>query len=164
MWQVTLAARPEAGLRWNTTGINPKEGAVYDGSPIEIDGRQKTTLYVYAAKGGVSAQRTFTLDAVGAQKTIDENRPTKAKRDFQFASKGEVLRVVRAAKGKMVSEQRAERGTGFPHLDNFLGAIRTGEPVAARSCMLTEPPSPSARRSTAIVYARGRAAVGAHSE
>ncbi len=100
MWEVTLAARPEAELRWNTTGINPKEGTVYDGAPIEIDGRQKTTLYVYAEKGGVSAQRTFTLDAVGAKKTIDDNRPTKAKRDFQFASKGEVLRVVRASKGK----------------------------------------------------------------
>ena len=100
MWQITLAARPKADLRWNTTGINPKEGTVYDGSPIEIDGRQKTTLYVYAEKGGVSAQRNFTLDAVGAKKTIDDNRPTKVKRDFQFASKAEVLRVVRASKGK----------------------------------------------------------------
>jgi hypothetical protein len=100
MWQVTLVARPEAELRWNTTGINPKDGAVYDGELIEIDGSQRTTLYVYAEKGGVSAQRTFTLDAVGAKKTIDDNRPTKAKRDFQFASKGEVLRVVRASKGK----------------------------------------------------------------
>lgn len=100
MWQVTLAARPEAELRWNTTGINPRDGTVYDGTPIEIDGSQKTTLYVYAEKGGVTAQRNFTLDAVGAKKTIDDNRPTKAKRDFQFASKGEVLRVVRASKGK----------------------------------------------------------------
>ena len=100
MWQVTLEARPEAELRWNTTGINPKEGSVYDGGPIEIDGRQKTTLFVYAEKGGVSAQRNFTLDAVGANKTIDDNRPTKVKRDFQFASKGEVLRVVGASKGK----------------------------------------------------------------
>lgn len=100
MWKVTLSARPEAELRWNTTGINPKQGTVYDGNPIEIDGSQKTTLYVYAEKGGVSAQRTFTLDAVGAKKTIDDNRPTTAKRDFQFASKGEVLRVMRATKGK----------------------------------------------------------------
>ena len=100
MWQITLAARPEADLRWNTTGINPKEGTVYDGSPIEIDGRQKTTLYVYAERGGVSAKRNFTLDAVGAKKTIDDNRPAKVKRDFQFSSKGEVLRVVRASKGK----------------------------------------------------------------
>ena len=100
MWQITLAARPEADLRWNTTGINPKEGTVYDGSPIEIDGRQKTTLYVYAERGGVSAQRNFTLDAVGAKKTIDDNRPAKVKRDFQFTSKGEVLRVLRASKGK----------------------------------------------------------------
>ena len=100
MWQVTLVARPEAELRWNTTGINPKEGTVYDGSPIEVDGRQKTTLYVYAENGGVSARRNFTLEAVGAKKTIDDNRPTKVKRDFQFATKGEVLRVVRASKGK----------------------------------------------------------------
>jgi hypothetical protein len=54
MWQVTLAARPEAELRWNTTGINPKDGQAYDGNPIEIDGGQKTTLYVYAVKGGVN--------------------------------------------------------------------------------------------------------------
>ena len=100
MWQVTLAARPEAELRWNTTGINPKEGTVYDGSPIKVDGRQKTTLYVYAENGGVSARRNFTLEAVGAKKTIDDNRPTKVKQDFQFPAKGEVLRVVRASKAK----------------------------------------------------------------
>ena len=99
MWQVTLATVPAAELRWNTTGINSKEGTVYDGSPIEIDGRQKTIVFVYAKKGGVSAERKFTLDAVGAKKTIDDNRPTKAKRDFQFASKGEVICVVRASKG-----------------------------------------------------------------
>nr|WP_211332850.1 anti-phage-associated DUF499 domain-containing protein [Litoreibacter meonggei] len=100
MWQVALEAKPEAELRWNITGINPKDGAVYDGTPIEIDGTQKTTLYVYAVKGGVSAERRFTFDAVGAKKTIDNDRPAKAKRDFQFATKGEVLRVVRASKGR----------------------------------------------------------------
>nr|WP_294917483.1 anti-phage-associated DUF499 domain-containing protein [uncultured Neokomagataea sp.] len=100
IWQVTLTARPEAELRWNTEGINPKEGAVYDGTAIEIDGRQKTTLYVYAEKGGVTARRDFTFDAVGAKKTIDDSRSAKVKRDFQFASKSDVLRVVRASKGK----------------------------------------------------------------
>lgn len=100
MWHVTLAARPEAELRWNVTGINPKDGAVYSGSPIEIDGRQKSTLYVYASKGGVSAEKRFSFDAVGATKTIIDDRPAKAKRDFQFATKGEVLRVLRATKGK----------------------------------------------------------------
>lgn len=100
MWHVTLTARPEAELRWNITGINPKDGTVYDGNPIEIDGRQKSTLYVYAVKGGVTAERRFNFDAVGAKKTIDNDRPARAKRDFQFASKGEVLRVVRAGKAK----------------------------------------------------------------
>ena len=100
MWQVSLTARPDAELRWNVTGINPKDGAVYDGSPIEIDGRQKSTLYVYASKGGVSAEKRFNFEAVGATKTIVDDKPAKAKRDFQFATKGEVLRVVRASKGK----------------------------------------------------------------
>jgi hypothetical protein len=100
MWRVTLTARPEAELRWNVTGINPKDGAVYDGTPIEIDGRQKSTLYVYASKGSVWAEKRFNFDAVGATKTIIDDRPAKAKRDFQFATKGEVLRVVRATKGK----------------------------------------------------------------
>lgn len=100
MWQVTLTARPDAELRWNTTGINPKDGAVYDGGTIEIDGSQKTTLYIYASKGGVSAEKRFSFDAVGATKTIIDDKPAKAKRDFQFATKGEVLRVVRATKGK----------------------------------------------------------------
>ena len=100
MWHVTLAARPKAELRWNITGINPKDGEVYDGSPIEIDGSQKTTLYVYAVKGDVSAERRFNFDAVGAAKTIIDDRPARAKRNFRFATKGEVLRVVRAAKGK----------------------------------------------------------------
>ena len=100
MWQVSLTARPDAELRWNVTGINHKDGAVYDGSPIEIDGRQKSTLYVYASKGGVSAEKRFNFDAVGATKTIVDDKPAKAKRDFQFATKGEVLRVVRASKGK----------------------------------------------------------------
>lgn len=99
-WHVTLTTRPQAELRWNTTGINPKDGALYDGSPIEIDGRQKTTLYVYASKGAVSEEKRFSFDAVGAKKTIVDDRPARAKRDFQFATKGEVLRVVRASKGK----------------------------------------------------------------
>jgi hypothetical protein len=99
-WHVTLTSRPEAELRWNTEGINPKDGAVYDGTQIEIAGGQKATLYVYASKGGVSDEKRFTFDAVGAKKTIDDDRPARAKRDFQFATKGEVLRVVRASKDK----------------------------------------------------------------
>ena len=98
VWRVSLSARPEAEMRWNITGINPKEGTIYDGNPIEIDGAEKTTLFVYASKGDVSAEKRFTLEAVGAVKKIIDEQPARAKRDFQFASKGEVLRVVRASK------------------------------------------------------------------
>lgn len=97
-WFVTLAAAPDAELRWNVTGINPKDGEVYKGTPIEIDGRNRTVLYVHAAKDGVTVDKRFTFDAVGAERTIDDERPARVVQDFQFASKGEVLRALRAGK------------------------------------------------------------------
>lgn len=99
VWRVTLDAKPEAELRWNITGINPKDGQVYDGNPIEIDGSEPTTLYVYAVKGGVSAEKKFTLEAVGAQRQIIDDEPARVRDDFPFSSQGEVQRVLRASKG-----------------------------------------------------------------
>lgn len=99
VWRVTLDAKPAAELRWNTTGINPKDGQVYDGTPIEIDGSERTTLYVYAVKSGVSAEKKFTLEAVGAQRQIIDDEPARVRTDFPFASQGEVQRVLRASKG-----------------------------------------------------------------
>ena len=98
-WRVTLDAKPEAELRWNTTGINPKDGTVYDGSPIEIDGSDRTTLYVYAVKGGVWAEKRFTFEAVGAERRIEADRPAHVRMDFPFGSKAEVQRAVRASRG-----------------------------------------------------------------
>ena len=97
-WHVTLDSVPEAELRWNTSGINRKEGTIYDGSPIEIDGTEKITIYVYALKGNVSAQRDFTLDAIGAERTIDKNQPARVRQHFQFTSREEISRVIRVLK------------------------------------------------------------------
>lgn len=98
VWRVSLTARPEAEIRWNITGINPKEGTIYDGGQIEIDGRSKTTLYVHASKGGVSTDKRFTLDAIGAKREIKDDLPARVERDFQFPTKGEVIRMIRATK------------------------------------------------------------------
>mgnify|MGYP006426775251 CR=1 FL=1 len=98
VWRVTLDAKPEAELRWNTTGINPKDGEVYDGTPIEIDGSERTTLYVYAVKGGVSAEKKFTFEAIGAERQIIDDQPARVRNDFPFGSQGEVQRVLRVSK------------------------------------------------------------------
>ena len=97
-WLVTLASMPEAKLRWNISGINPKDGKVYDGKSFEVDGQKKTKLVVFAKKGDVSTIREFTLDAVDAKKTIDDSRPAIVRQDFQFASKHKASQALRAAK------------------------------------------------------------------
>ena len=97
-WEVSLASKPKAELHWNITGINPKDGAVYDGVPFEIDGQERTTLYIHAQKGNISATRNFTFDAIGAEQTIDENMPARVVQDFQFASQSEISSVRRALK------------------------------------------------------------------
>jgi hypothetical protein len=98
VWRVSLTTRPEAKIRWNITGINSKEGTIYDGGQIEIDGQAKTTLYVYASKGSVSAEKRFALDAIGAKREIKDDLPARVERDFQFPTKGEVIRMIRATK------------------------------------------------------------------
>ena len=98
VWRVILDAKPDAELRWNTTGINPKDGTVYDGTPIEIDGSNRTTLYVYAVKGGVTAEKRFNFDAVGTQRQIIDEQPARVRDDFPFASQGDVQRLLRASR------------------------------------------------------------------
>jgi hypothetical protein len=98
VWHVTLETRPEAEIRWNTSGINPKDGEIYDGQPIEINGATKAVIYTYAVKGKVSAEKKFVLDAIGAQRIIHDDKPATVKRTFDFPNKGDVLRMIRAAK------------------------------------------------------------------
>ena len=93
-WEVELTSIPEAELRWNTTGITPKTGKIYDGNPIEIDGKKSATLFVHAKKGTVSEEKRFDLHAVGAEKKIDDNLPVKVNKDFQFATKEEVMKII----------------------------------------------------------------------
>ena len=98
IWEVSLSSKPGAELRWNTDGSNRKDGTIYDGSSIEIDGQTTTTLYVHAQKGSVSTSRDFTFDAIGVEKTIDDNKPARVVQDFQFASQGEISAVRRVLK------------------------------------------------------------------
>ena len=59
---VKLHVVPRGEIRWNTKGINPKEGKVYkSGEPIKIKGTEEVTLYAYAEDQGISVAKTFKI-------------------------------------------------------------------------------------------------------
>lgn len=105
-WEVTFCVKPDAEIRWNTTGANPKEGKVYDGQPIRIPASKPVTLYVYAHKGDVSETKTWPLEALGAtqvgeivQQVAPEGRVRLGKQ-IVLGSKGQVLRAMQALRSE----------------------------------------------------------------
>ena len=82
--RVELTVKPRGVIRWNTTGANPKEGAVY-GGPIDIPGDAETTVYVYAEDQGVGAARSFIIPRV-AQKgpTIIKTQAARLRKKLDF--------------------------------------------------------------------------------
>jgi hypothetical protein len=74
---VELTVKPRGQIRWNTTGINPREGTLYTG-PIELEGSEAVTIYAYAEDQGVSTTRNFTIPALDQKgPVIDKNKPAK---------------------------------------------------------------------------------------
>lgn len=57
---VTLAVVPKGTIRWNTSGINPREGTIYKDS-IELTSNEELTIYAYAESNGVETQRNFKI-------------------------------------------------------------------------------------------------------
>jgi hypothetical protein len=82
---VELAVVPQATeIRWNTKGINPKDGELYSG-PIELDGSVAHTLHVYAECAGVSATRSFPIPAIDAEgPAIDPTRPARLRKRLEL--------------------------------------------------------------------------------
>jgi len=82
--RVEVTVKPPATIRWNTTGANPKEGAVYAG-PIDIPGDAETTVYAYAEDQGVGAARNFTIpraDQTGP--SIVKTEPARLRKKLDF--------------------------------------------------------------------------------
>lgn len=74
---VKLAVVPKGTIRWNTSGINPKEGEIYD-APIELTGDNEITIYAYAESNGVEAQRNFKIPKPDhGDVALDKTKPAK---------------------------------------------------------------------------------------
>jgi len=115
---VTLTATPDAEIRWNTTGINEKEGQVYDGSPIRVPADGRTTLYAYAKRGGVEVRERFLFEEVGAERVIADDKPAEAELDIQMPDLTSITRALSAAK--------AEPGTRLTGIRLTVGSGEAG--------------------------------------
>jgi hypothetical protein len=82
--RVELTVKPRGTIRWNITGANPKEGAVYTG-PIDIPGDAETTVYAYTEDQGVGAARSFTIPrADQSGPSIVKTQPARLRKKLDF--------------------------------------------------------------------------------
>jgi hypothetical protein len=100
---VELSVVPRGALRWNTTGINPKEGTPYTG-PIDLPGADDVTLFVYAEDAGVSATRSFTIPRPNQKEmVIDKQKPAILKKKLCQDGNGPAFASIKAAKESKAS-------------------------------------------------------------
>lgn len=95
---VKLAVVPKGTIRWNTSGINPKDGNMYDG-PIELTGDEEMTVYAYAESNGVVAQRNFKIPKPHhGNFTLDKTKPAKLIKKVVREGNGDSYAVINTAK------------------------------------------------------------------
>lgn len=98
-YMVELDVKPAGEIRWNTAGVNEKQGAVYvPGERIELPAHERTTLYLYASNGAAESKRSFTFEAMGVQRELREDAPAEVEKDFQFANATEVAKALRSGR------------------------------------------------------------------
>ena len=95
---VKLAVVPQGTIRWNTSGINPKDGKVYDG-PLEMTGDEEMTVYAYAESNGVETQRNFKIPKPHhGDFTLDKTKPAKLIKKVVREGNGDSYAVINTAK------------------------------------------------------------------
>lgn len=107
--RVTLAVRPDVTqrpggvLKWNTQGINPKDGEPFTGEII-IPSPAETKLWVYAEHAGVEATKTFTIPAANAHgPAINYDRPATLRKKCNFAESAATFGMLKFARAKQAS-------------------------------------------------------------
>lgn len=89
--RVELSVKPRGTIRWNITGANAKEGAVYTG-PIDISGDAETTVYAYADDQGVGTARNFIIPRVDqAGPSIIKTQPARLRKKLEFRGSTETF-------------------------------------------------------------------------
>jgi hypothetical protein len=95
---VELRVVPRGTLRWNRTGANAKEGTPYTG-PIELDGHEEVSLYVYAEDQEVAATRTFPIPKPSQKgAVIEKTKPALLRKKLIRDGNGPAFATLKAAR------------------------------------------------------------------
>lgn len=95
---VELMVKPRGEIRWNTTGANAREGIPYN-DPIDLEGTEAVTLYVYAEDDGVTTTRNFTIPAVDQKgPAIEKTKPARLRKRVDFRGNSEAFSAINNAK------------------------------------------------------------------
>lgn len=134
--RVTLAVRPdittrEGGvLRWNTQGINPKDGAPFD-REIMITSPAEAKVWVYAAHEGVEATKEFVIPAANAEgPALRYDAPAALNKKLQLAETAEAFGVLKSAKSRasMLSATKLMVGDGDKYVQLRFGSAVEVDP------------------------------------
>jgi len=128
--RVTLAVRPDVAqraggqLKWNTQGINPRDGANYAGE-IVVDGAAECKVYAFASHEGVEAERTFVIPAAnGEGRSIDYTKPARLTKRLSLNETSASFRVLKAARnlGGRLTVIKMVIGEGDRHVQLKFGS------------------------------------------
>ncbi len=121
---VTLTVKPRGIIRWNTEGITPRDGKLYE-SPIVLRDRSTIRLTAYAEDQGVSSVRTFTIPGLGEDKApIDPQRPLVCHKVVSHLSTADSFKTINTAKAEKVqlSDVSVKVGTGDKTIHTRFGS------------------------------------------
>jgi hypothetical protein len=134
--RVTLAVRPDITLRdggvlkWNTQGINPKDGESYTGEII-IEASGDARVWAYAAHEGVEHSKAFTIPAANAEgPSILYDKPAILNKRWGVAETGETYGVLKSTKqiGAKLTVAKLTVGEGEKHVQLRFGSGVALEP------------------------------------
>ena len=124
-----VSRRPGGVLKWNTQGINPKDGQPYQGEII-VETADEAKVWVYAAHGGIEQSRTFVIPGGGGGLTIIYDLPAKA---GSRAPATDTAACRQAASGRRREPHcRARRGSGLRRRGS--AGMRAGRSSSSRRC------------------------------
>jgi hypothetical protein len=139
--RVTLALRPDitkragGALRWNTQGINPKDGQPYMGEII-IGSPAEAKVWAFAAHEGVEQTKTFIIPAANAEgPVLIYDQPATLSKRWSVAETAESFGVMKSVKekGARLSIAKLTVGEGEKHIMLRFGSGVSVEPETLES-------------------------------
>ena len=101
--RVTLTVKPRGQIRWNESGITPREGEIYS-TVLEFRHTKPFKVYAYAEDEGISETRTFNIAGLDdSAVVIDKTRPVRVRKSFHKPSTTESFNIINAARTEQAS-------------------------------------------------------------